>query len=184
MTFIQRPEVNNIYTNFLDKEVCNDALKYVEEVQDKITMSPYNCKCLTSDSLSHNILNDIKLQGLHFNILAHIQNYMTSSGVYYEGFIEKSWFNIYYKEFFQEYHVHMDPVFRAICGIVYLTDSPESITQFYMHDSIIVQPEFGKIVLFPDTVEHRVSANENDKKRITLAFNYQKCKVWKGIYND
>ena len=66
MTFIQRPEVNNIYTNFLDKEVCNNALKYVEEVQDKINTSPYNCKCLTSDSLSHNIVNDIKLQGLHF----------------------------------------------------------------------------------------------------------------------
>tara|TARA_R100000908_G_scaffold64338_1_gene47881 strand:+ start:3186 stop:3737 length:552 start_codon:yes stop_codon:yes gene_type:complete len=182
MSFIQRPEINNIYYNFLDKDVCNNAIKYVEDTKEKMTDNPYACKCITSDSLSFNILNDLKLQGLHLNILAHVQNYMSMSGKYYEGFIEKSWFNIYHKEFFQEYHVHMDPVHRALCGIVYLTDSPDAVTQFYFHDTISVQPEFGKIVLFPDTVEHRVSANESENQRITLAFNYRKCNEWKGMY--
>ena len=181
MSFIQRPQINNIYSNSIDKNVCEETIKYIEKTKDKVSLNPYRCKCLTSDSITDNILNDTELQGIHLNILAHIQNYMVLSNSYYEGFIEKSWFNIYHKEFFQEYHIHMDPLYRAICGIVYLTDSPQSVTQFYMHDTISIRPEKGKIVIFPDTVEHRVVANEKDQERITLAFNYRKCREWHGM---
>lgn len=182
MPFIQRPEVNSIYYDYLDKNICNEALKYVEEIKTKIKSNPYPCKCFTSDSISHNIINDIRLQPLHLNILAHVQKYMYSTNVFYEGFIEKSWINIYEKEFFQEFHVHHDPMFRAICGIVYLSETPAE-TEFYMHDRIIVNPEFGKIVLFPDIVEHRVNINESEETRITLAFNYRKCALWNGVRN-
>ena len=181
MTFIQRPEINNIYTAFLDKDVCKESLDYLKNIQDRINSNPYHCKCLTSDNLTNNILNDMRLQKLHFNILAHIQNYMTHQNAYYEGFIEKSWFNIYHKDFFQEYHLHMDAINRAICGIVYFSNSPKSMTKFYIHDPISITPEIGKIVLFPDHVEHRVVVNDEDKTRVSLAFNYRKCQLWKGM---
>jgi len=181
MSFIQRPEINDIYYDYLDENVCEQTLKYIEKIKDKINGVPFKCKCLTSDSITGNILNVIELRALHFNILAHIQNYMMQSNCFFEGFIEKSWFNLYRKEFFQEYHDHLDNVHRAICGIVYLTDSPQSLTQFYMHHPINVKPEKGKIVIFPDTIEHRVVANETDQERITLAFNYRKCVQWEGI---
>jgi len=105
---------------------------------------------------------------------------MAMSDCFYEGFISSSWFNIYHKEFFQEYHMHQDPVSRFICGIVYLTDST-SVTQFYMHNTIPIKPEKGKIIIFPDDVEHRVNAHGDNEERITLAFNYRKCNMWNGI---
>jgi hypothetical protein len=105
---------------------------------------------------------------------------MIESDTFYEGFISSSWFNIYHKEFFQEYHMHLDPISRYICGIVYFTDS-RSITQFHMHNSITVKPEVAKIVIFPDNIEHRVNAHNDEEERITLAFNYRKCNIWKGM---
>jgi len=181
MNFLQRPELNNIYTGFLQKEVIQDTLIYIDKIKKRITATPYKCKCYTSDNITENILNDQRLQKLHFNILAHIRDYMVFSGSYYEGFIDKSWFNIYHKDFFQEYHSHLDPINRFICGIVYFTDSPESATQFYFRNTITVKPEIGKIVLFPDEVEHRVVVNEKDTTRVSLALNYRKCVQWYGL---
>jgi|TARA_R100000388_G_C7224436_1_gene150939 quercetin dioxygenase-like cupin family protein len=50
-----------------------------------------------------------------------------------------------------------------------------------MHNTIPIKPEKGKIIIFPDDVEHRVNAHGDDEERITLAFNYRKCNMWNGI---
>ena len=184
MPFVERPEAHKIYSSFINPELCDEAIDYVNSFEKKMKKTPYNCKVFTSDHITYNILNDTKLQKLHLHILSHMQNYMTLSESYYDGFIEKSWFNVYYEDFYQEFHVHMDPLYRAFCGILYLTDSPESATEFYLHDRISIEPEKGKIVIFPDYVEHRAAPNNSSEKRITMAFNYRKCNIWRGVQNN
>jgi uncharacterized protein (TIGR02466 family) len=45
------------------------------------------------------------------------------------------------------------------------SDKPESFS------SIFVNPEVGKLVIFPSWLEHRVVLNKSNKKRISIAFN-------------
>jgi len=177
MSFLQRPKINNIYENFIDREVINNTINYVEKLDSKIFQPTYKSQCLTTNAVTSNILNINNLQALYLNILSHLHNYMILSNSFYQGFISHSWINIYLKEYNQEFHSHLDSIYRHICGIVYLSDS-DAVTEFYLHDRIAVKPEVGKIIIFPDSVEHRVAPNDSEQKRTTLAFNYRKCQQW------
>ena len=70
MSFLQRPKINNIYENFIDKEVINNTINYVEKLDSKIFQPTYKSQCLTTNAVTSNILNINNLQALYLNILS------------------------------------------------------------------------------------------------------------------
>ena len=75
MSFLQRPKINNIYENFIDREVINNTINYVEKLDSKIFQPTYKSQCLTTNAVTSNILNINNLQALYLNILSHLQLY-------------------------------------------------------------------------------------------------------------
>ena len=174
MSRILTQSSETIYENNLDKDICNEAKFFIEHNKNKFNETSYLCDVLTSNNLTRNILKYKELQNLHLLILKEIQNYMFSINSYFCGYIVDSWFNIYKKDFYQEFHNHLDPIIRSICGIVYF-DNSNFETEFFLENRLKVKPEFSKIVIFHDTVYHRAILNKENEERITLAFNYKKC---------
>jgi hypothetical protein len=171
----------SIYKNKLDETVCQQAHDFILKYKDKFTQRTFNCDVTTSLNLTHNILNIPELRMLKLNILSHIDNFMTQEQDFYDGYIDESWINIYEKKFYQEYHVHSDPVYKKFSGVLYLTKLNSDIT-FNMKKTITITPKFADILIFEDDIEHRVLPNEEDL-RISLAFNFIKKAKWNGIVN-
>ena len=92
---------------------------------------------------------------------------------------------VYEKNFFQEYHTHVDPISKFISGVIYLTEKNSSIEFSFSHhfDSFLFAPKFSDILLFEDSIPHRVINNKEDL-RVSLAFNYRKCDKWTGVKTD
>ena len=105
---------------------------------------------------------------------------MDQNKQFFDGYIYNSWINVYKKKFYQELHVHTDPIHNFLSGVVYLTKNNSEV-EFNLQNRITVKPEFGQILIFEDDIEHRVLPNKEDL-RISLAFNFVKKSKWQ-LYN-
>ena len=170
-----------IYRGKIDDHVMDDAFKAVASKHLDMTDQSWDCDIKTSYNLTDNILNVKELWPLKMSILNHINEYMFSKEKYFDGYIKKSWVNIYEENFYQEYHNHKDDCVKFICGVVYLTSSMSDIEFYIDEPRIRISPNTGDILLFDDDVLHRVLPNKSENKRISLAFNYQKCQQWRGL---
>ena len=164
----------SIYHSKVDLEVCKKARELVLQKQELFTDKSWECKIRTSKNISFNILTSVELHQLKMNIISHIENSMFLRGFFIGGFIEESWVNIYEKDFFQEFHDHINPIYKYLAGVIYLSENNSGIVFDTRGQTIM--PEFGDIVIFPDDLLHRVIPNENEELRISLAFNFRLCK--------
>ena len=169
-----------IYKNKIDLKICKDPQNYITNNRDKYTHNTWNCDVNTSFNLTDNILNIEELRLLKLHILFHIDRYMGQNKQFFDGYIYNSWINVYKKNFYQELHVHTDPIHNFLSGVVYLTKNNSEV-EFNLQNRINVKPEFGQILIFEDDIEHRVLPNKEDL-RISLAFNFVKKSKWQ-LYN-
>jgi len=171
---IKRIHEKTIYHSKLDLEVCKKAQELILQKQELFTDKSWECKIRTSRKIAGNILTSTELHYLKMNIISHIENSMFLRNYFIGGFIEDSWVNIYEKDFFQEFHNHVNPIHKYLSGVLYLSENNSGII-FTMEGKALI-PEFRDIVIFPDDLPHRVLPNENEELRISLAFNYRLCK--------
>ena len=71
------------------------------------------------------------------------------------------------------YHVSHTHPKGWFSGIVYI-DVPDTTTGWLEFEDQVVEPETGKVVLFPSTTPHAVSVYEGDKPRLAVAFDLLK----------
>jgi len=167
-----------IYKSKLDEKICLQAVDLINKIQSNFTDKSWDCPIRTSLNTTYNILNIIGLFDLKMHILSKVNLFMYENNNICDGYLSDSWVNIYEKNFFQEYHTHISNVDKFICGVVYLTDNN---SQIHFNLGPEISPKFGDILIFNDDDMHRVLPNEKDDLRISLAFNYKKCREWKGI---
>jgi uncharacterized protein (TIGR02466 family) len=123
----------------------------------------------------NNFLNQLKTNRLynHFNYIAAI---------------EESWLNISHQNGFQHFHIHpqcdLSGVFyhQTNCkdgDIEFLNPSlANRLHKLTMRTHIFpILPEKGKIIIFPNFLEHRVHVNCTESARISLAFNANANKI-------
>lgn len=170
-----------IYKNKVDESACKQAFEFILKHKDQFIDRTWDCDIKTSINLTNNILNVPDLRILKLNILSHLDNFMTQQNNFFDGYIDWSWVNIYEKKFYQEFHRHVDSINKKFSGIVYLTENNSKI-QFDIEKAVLIEPKFCDILIFEDDLEHRVWPNE-ENLRISLAFNFVKKQVWKGIVN-
>ena len=168
-----------IYKNKLDHALCKQAFNFIFELKDRFKERSWDCDIKTSLNCTNNILNVTELHPLKLNIISHIENYMRQNKLFFDGFIVSSWVNIYEKNFYQEFHTHINEIYNSFSGVIYLTEKNSKI-EFNINNRIDIIPEFGDILIFEDDLPHRVVHNL-EELRISLAFNYKKCEKWNGI---
>jgi len=168
------------YYSQINQDVTKKSLDFILTHKDKFNHQTWNCKIKTSRDVTNNILNMVELHELKMNILSHIENYMHQKENFIDGYIFESWINVYEKEFFQEFHTHLNDCRKYICGVIYLTEDNSNI-EFNVNQRIPITPKFSDILLFPDSLAHRVVPNEKEQLRISLAFNYHLCQNWNKV---
>jgi len=170
----------NIFKAQIKKDIIDLSLDTIQNMKKSMNEVSWNCDIRTSYNLTDNILNIKELWPLKFSILESIHEYMLNNNKFFEGFIKKSWVNIYEKGFYQEFHNHKDEIAKYICGVVYFTPMSSSI-EFGIEERIEHKPEVGDILIFNDDQLHRVLPHKDSDLRISLAFNYQKIDTWNGL---
>lgn len=169
------------YTSKIDNDVCKKTFDLIINHQEKFTEQSWNCDVRTSNNITHNILNVPDFHDLKMHALTHVYNFMYLKKMFTDGYIKNSWVNIYEKNFYQEFHTHQSPIDKSFSGVIYLTEENSNI-ELNMNDRHKITPEFSQIIIFPDDLPHRVVKNQNEKLRISLAFNFVCCEVWDIVY--
>jgi len=116
---------------------------------------------------------------LYCNQLGITSNCLSNNG---------SWFNIYYRNDFQETHVHPTSVISAIYILTCSNDgariffnSPinnmyhvkKKVEKQEMVDQIICSSTPGTLIVFPSYLPHAVERHESDEIRISLSYNFK-----------
>ncbi len=171
----------NIFKAKIKQEIIDTALTKIKDMQQSMTEVSWNCDIKTSYNLTDNILNIQELWLLKFSVLESIHAYMLHNKKFFDGYIKKSWVNIYEKGFYQEFHNHKDQIAKFICGVVYFTPMSSPI-EFGIEERIEHKPEVGDVLIFEDDTLHRVLPHKDSDLRISLAFNYQKIQSWSGLH--
>jgi len=92
--------------------------------------------------------------------------------LYPEHHIHRFWFNINGPGHFNEWHNHGS---REIVGVAYIqTNSLSGNIEF--EDCNIIFPEAGDLLIFSSEINHRVSVNQSNDFRISIALNFNKRK--------
>lgn len=170
----------NFYHSKIDKDICKKTYEFIQQTKESYKEQSWNCKILTSLNVTNNILNCKEMHEIRLNIISHIECFMHHRNTFFEGYLYDSWINIYKKDFFQEFHTHESECEKFFSGVVYFTHENSNI-EFNLIDKVSIKPEFSDIIIFDDHVPHRVCPNNIDSERISLAFNFKKSNLWKGL---
>jgi len=171
---------SSIYKSNIKKEMLNEAVQFVNKLQHQFQERSWDCPIRTSYNVNDNILNCRNLINLKRQIQLHLDEFMYSREFYYDGYIKKSWINIYEKGFYQEFHQHISSIDKSFSGVLYLSENNSAI-EFDLVARHKIIPQFGDILIFDDDLFHRVIPNNNNDLRISLAFNFVKKNQWKGL---
>ena len=167
-----------IYINSISDKVIKDANSFLKKSTNFLEKKKdWACDIITTKDSHLNILNDIELQDLKSEILRHCDLYMRENNSFFDGFIDCSWFNLYKKGYYQEFHRHDHKIYQYISGVVYLTEDNSDI-HFFINNTFEYTPKIGNIIIFDSHIEHSVVANKKDSLRISLAFNFRKCQSY------
>jgi len=141
----------------------------------------------TSDGV-YNCHDDVEFLNLNRWIRDEVKNYTDLLDINENLDIVTSWFNIYNKHDYQEFHKH--PGYKL--SAIYILDcAPESDSIIYFKNPvdemftltykninnknsqiIAHQSVPGKLIIFPSNVAHCVSKNMAVQKRISLSYNF------------
>ena len=131
---------------------------------------------------------------LQQEIQSHLDSYTTQLGYTTKTQITTSWLNIHKQQGYCPLHNHANAI---IAGVVFINiptdsgkfifkrsqlsndmlfsmqitmDSTEELTQ-YSDPGYIIDPQPNTLLLFPSSLQHMVTPNNNTEDRVTLAFN-------------
>lgn len=150
-------------------------------------------------SKNKSVLNDLKFKNLKKWLQKGVDSYVRDVMKYNQGdyYITQSWITFTDKNQKHHRHNHWNSV---LSGVFYFTDSDAKINFYSVYEPFIINPtvsehnmfnsltwsypaEKGKLILFPSTIKHDVSTQQEEGTRISLAFNvWVKGKI--GIYTE
>ena len=186
---MKQPELHLIFpTPVLFNHLCRDLSKIETNYLNKeLSLLHKN----TGNHFSTNtyVLDNKKLKNLKTLIEEHLKYYVFKVMKVDEDitpYVTQSWLNINRKKDFHHFHNHPN---SFISGVLYLVadKNQDSITfhnpksSYFGYDvseyerwncnKQIFNVESGYIVLFPSTLHHTVKVKEDNKERVSLAFN-------------
>jgi len=197
----------NMYKYFptIIGEVINkDHFQYENKLVNKCLHLQEKIKSGGEDWISKETYNTLGKYNLFYdNDFLEINNFINQQVIQYcknlkidSNCLEKepsdSWFNIYKKNNFQEYHFHSNTLISTVyflkCNnnsariffkspiIDQINPTIESYTDD-TYERIFFNPVPGKLLIFRGYLEHAVEQQQDNDMRITLAYNYRKANL-------
>lgn len=178
-------EENNLFDNAQNKEWAN----YILSSKSKITDTSSIWIGSTQSSFSTNSQLDSCFAPLIEEVTKHVQLFAQEHSSYELYKCKNSWFNINYKNTFQEFHFHQNSIFSAI----YYISTPKGSSNLVFEDpkepdmyrvkniktySHLTFPrasyeaEEGKLIIFRSYLRHCVKPHNSKLPRISTAFNF------------
>jgi len=173
--------------NVLGDEKRKKIEKNILNINDKIPLEKNNWFTdVRNTQNTYNILNDKKFSFLRNAIEKHTTDFAKILGSNYNYKCISSWFNIYYENDYQEYHIHPDCVFSAV---YYVTNPPLSGRTIFLnpsnnlislknkknnalnYETCTYLPTQDSLLIFRSNLYHMVEKCKNKNHRITIATN-------------
>ena len=186
----------SIVYDFLDQKfrekLINKSEEYSKKVAGKGNCVWYSGEKSPTNSFGTNTNSCVDQFKLLSTIVeGEVQNLSYSLGSNYKLKLIHSWYNIYTKDNYQEYHIHPNSYFSAVynCKMpegsapLILTDFTKQaqvipdqkdeleISDIY-RDQLSVNFKENSLVVFRSHVPHKVPFGENEENRITFSFNF------------
>lgn len=146
-------------------------------------------KTYNTSNGQYDLFSDSKFTALNDWVTKQIILYCNQLGITSDCLSNNgSWFNIYYRNDFQETHVHPTSVISAIYILTCSNDgariffnSPvnnmyhvrKKVEKQEMVDQIICSSTPGTLIIFPSYLPHAVERHESDEIRISLSYNFK-----------
>jgi|TARA_R100000084_G_C4626681_1_gene136131 uncharacterized protein (TIGR02466 family) len=184
------PVVVGVAENKDHKQEEKKLIKYCKKIKTKKPIGGENWIAnIYNTSGTHNVHQDNTF--LNINKFVQKQLNIYASKIGYQGrqiSCTDSWFNIYKKHNYQEYHEHFPADISAVYfltgdkttgNLIFKSHEPVSTFQAYHPDNRYtwtiqsIEPNPGKLVLFKSNLLHKVTQNLTNNLRITLAYNFK-----------
>tara|TARA_Y100000385_G_C12765113_1_gene496794 strand:- start:51 stop:653 length:603 start_codon:yes stop_codon:yes gene_type:complete len=181
-------DVNTLHSNIQDEVVnrCYDIKKNVESGGENwLSNDTYNTIG------KHDVFADNKFSDINDFVVKRVKNYCELLHIKKDFLDYKpidSWFNIYKKGDYQEYHYHGN----SVLSVVYFLKVGKNPAKIYFKnpyidmmsvkydsytsdtfETINYKPQPGLILIFRSHLEHSVKKQINDEDRISIAYNFR-----------
>ena len=184
------PTLVCVEENIIDiklSEVLKGRINLLEKQIDKGGIGWYSSVYNTMNTYS--VANDPVFFPLIGKISFIVEEFQKELGVLSDLHLSESWFNIYYKNDYQEYHIHPNSILSA----VYFLSAPKGGSKLVLQnpaysrkmflpskfetninnsDNWIFEPIENALYVFPSYIHHMATAHNIDQKRVSLAFNF------------
>jgi uncharacterized protein (TIGR02466 family) len=181
--------IQNIFTNFLATDFI------IIHNQEEIEKFCYNKIFIDSSDPNQSDISDLEFDTFLFDIKNQIEDrvyiLLEKLGINKGNGIRfvKKWLNLNHNRNISTPHVHTDSLFS---GVLYIKSSnsakltflnPNAAHHYVVFPAFIdnyneftssiwsIEPEAGKLIIFPSWLMHYVESDKNDNDRISLAFN-------------
>jgi|TARA_R100001509_G_scaffold150313_1_gene109164 uncharacterized protein (TIGR02466 family) len=177
--------INDNHNSMKEKplQYCLDKLNDIEKGGDNWSSKVYNT-CGTK-----NLITISEFGNLNDWVFQEVVNYVTELGFKNIKLQpHDSWFNVYKKYDYQEYHDHGESDISAVyflesneqdANLVFKSNEPSGYSHEFVKDNpytwkrFFVPPVPGRLVVFKSHMQHSVEQHLKDNIRISLAYNFK-----------
>ena len=181
-------DVNNLHDSVQDKVVdrCYHLKKNVDSGGENwLSDNTYNTIG------KHSVFDDAKFLDINNFVVSSVKNYCEQLQIkkdYIDYTPIDSWFNIYQKGDYQEFHHHSNSVLSVVyflkvgknpASIFFKNPYISTVRIEYdnytpdTYDRFSYQPKAGMILIFRSHLEHSVEKQVDDEDRISIAYNFR-----------
>ena len=170
----------------IEEELSNRCIELQKSVPSGgkgwISNETYN----TSDG-EHDCLDDPVFHKLNEWVNKAVEQYVLANKIAPSIKLNNSWFNIYKKYDYQEFHKHPNCVISTIyflkaeenaSRVIFRTPNDDMFQIKFSEntkeniENVYFTPDPGKLIIFPSNISHAVEQHKLDSDRITISYNF------------
>jgi uncharacterized protein (TIGR02466 family) len=175
-----------IIDNVLEDKEHKKLIKYLLNKKEEKGGKNWSASVYTTHG-TYDLSKDQKFKNLINKIEIYTTDFSKKLGSYVSYKIVNSWYNIYYKGDFQEYHDHQNVIFSAVYFFTNPKGSGKLTFKNPIKDMLPLRPPHipnelsffnykfnmqpNSLIIFRSYLDHMVEICHNTKPRITAAFN-------------
>jgi len=174
------------FHNEIEEFLTSHCLQVKEQVESGgkgwISNKTYN----TSDG-KYDCIDDNKFDRLSKWVDSAVQEFAIANKISPTIQLNSSWFNVYKKYDYQEFHKHPGSVISTIyflkadqnsSKVIFRTPNDDMFQIRYSEKTpaslrnVYFKPDPGKLIIFLSNISHAVERQETDANRITISYNF------------
>jgi uncharacterized protein (TIGR02466 family) len=174
-----------VENNLFDKKQNKEWANHILSLKDSCVDVNHIWVGSTISSIQTNRMLDEKFDPLIKVVTSHVEKFAEYHQSYAKYECKNSWFNVNYKNTFQEFHCHVNNIFSAVYYVSapkgssnIIFEDPKEPDMFSVKESIGLpnrasyEAEEGKLIIFRSYLRHCVTQHKSNLPRISISFNF------------